>query len=172
MQEAFNNKYRYYCRSKETKDEILRMNLGPDESLEDYEERFQLNYKRDNCTLDPRWLKLLLLLGIKEEIIETLNMLSGGYIYQLPYETIKTIFMNHSREARKKGRAGQSTTNTHSSSTSIKHEIENMLEDFKSDMLHTFSFKLDTMQVKIKQEEAQRALAIFCPIYTIKHPRN
>jgi len=39
MQQAFNNKYRDYCRSKDTKDEIFRMTLGHDESLEDYEER-------------------------------------------------------------------------------------------------------------------------------------
>ena len=43
MEETFNNEYRDYSRSKENKDEIFRMNLGPDESLEDYEESFQLN---------------------------------------------------------------------------------------------------------------------------------
>ena len=121
------------------------MNLGPDESLEDYEERFQLNYKRANCTLDPDSLKLVLLRGISEEMIETLNMLSGGDIYQQPYEKIKTIFRNHSRAFRKKGRVSQSTSNTPSSSTFIKHEIGNMLEDFKSDMLHTFALQMDTM---------------------------
>ena len=61
MEETFNNKYKDYCRSKETKDEIFRMNLGSDESLKDYEERFQLNYKRANCTLDPDSLKLVLI---------------------------------------------------------------------------------------------------------------
>ena len=88
-----------------------------------------------------------------QEVIETINMLLGGDIYQLPYETIKNVFMNHSREARNKVRASQSTTNTPSSSTSIKHEIGNMLEDFKSDMLHTFSLQMDTMQIKRKQKE-------------------
>ena len=60
----------------------------------------------------------------------------------MPYETIKTIFRNHSREARKKDKTSQSTTNTPSSSTSINNEIGNMLEDFKSDMLHTFALKI------------------------------
>ena len=36
---------------------------------------------------------------------------------------------------------GQSSTST----TSIMNEIGNMLEDFKSEMLHSFSFKMDTM---------------------------
>ena len=54
-------------------DEIFRMTLGSDESLEHYEERFQLNYKRANCTLDPDSLKLVLLRGIREEMIHLGN---------------------------------------------------------------------------------------------------
>jgi len=61
MQQAFNNKYRDYFRSKDTKEEIFRMTLGHDESLEDYEERFNLSYKRARCTLDLESLKLVLL---------------------------------------------------------------------------------------------------------------
>ena len=37
MQQAFNNKYRDYCRLKDTKEEIFWMTIGSDESLEDYE---------------------------------------------------------------------------------------------------------------------------------------
>jgi len=40
MQQLFNNKYRDYCRSKDTKEEIFRMTIGQYESLEDYEEIF------------------------------------------------------------------------------------------------------------------------------------
>ena len=80
------------------------MNLGPDESLEDYEERLQLNYKRANCTLDPRSLKLLLILGIREEVIETLNMLSGGDIYQLPYGDINIVILSLGTTLEKLGR--------------------------------------------------------------------
>ena len=131
-----------------------------------------MNYKRTICTLDPNSLKLVLIRGISEEMIETLNILSGGDIYQQPYEIIKNFLWNHSREFRKKGRASQSTSNTPSSSTFIKHEIGNMLEDLKSDMLHKFSLKMDTIQVKRRREEAKRALAIFFPRCTRKHPRN
>ena len=77
MQDSFKKKYRNYYRSKETKYTVFRMTLGPNESLEDYEERFQLNYKRSNFTFDPGSLKMVLLRGI----IETLNMLSGGDVY-------------------------------------------------------------------------------------------
>lgn len=47
-----------------------------------------------------------------------------------------------------------------------------MLEDFKREMLHTFSLQMDTMKIKRKQEEEERALAIFCPRCTKRHPRN
>ena len=36
-----------------------------------------------------------------------------------------------------------------------------MLEDFKSEMLNTFALKMNTMHIKRRQEEAERALAIF-----------
>lgn len=47
-----------------------------------------------------------------------------------------------------------------------------MLEVFKSDMLHTFSLKIDTMQVKRKKKEVEIALEIFFPRCTRKNPRN
>ena len=61
---------------------------------------------------------------------------------------------------------------TLSSNSSINGEIGNMLEDFKSDMLQTLTLQMDTMHIKRKQEEAERALAIFCPRCTTRHPRN
>ena len=80
MQQAFNNKYRDYCTSKDTKEEIFRMTMGSDESLEDYEERFQLDYKRAGCTLDLGSLKLVLLRGIREDLLNTLHLLAEGDI--------------------------------------------------------------------------------------------
>ena len=59
-----------------------------------------------------------------------------------------------------------------SSSTSIKSEIGNMLEDFKGELLHTLTLKTETMQIKRKQEEAERALAFFFPRYTKRHLIN
>lgn len=48
---------------KETQgNKIFRMTQGTYESLEDFEERFQLSYRMaHNCTLDPNSLKLVLL---------------------------------------------------------------------------------------------------------------
>ena len=99
------------------------MTMGSDESLEDYEERFQLSYKRARCTLDPESLKLVLLRGVREDLLDTLHVLAGGDIYQLPYEDIKTVFRNHSRVARKRDRGSQPIANTSSSNSSIKGKI-------------------------------------------------
>jgi len=115
------------------------MTLGHDESLEDYDERFQLNYKMARCTLDPEPIKLVILRGIREDILETLNMLSRGDIYQLSYDDTNIVFKNHSRAIRKKGRDSQALASYSSSKTSIKSEIGNMLEEFKSEMLHTLA---------------------------------
>ena len=99
-------------------------------------------------------------------------MIARGDVYQLSYEDIKTIFRNHSRAAKKKGRGSQPMASTSSSNLSIKGEIGNMLEDFKTDTMQTLALQLDTMNIKTKQEEAERALAIFCPRCTRRHPKN
>ena len=127
------------------------MTMGSDESLENYEERFQLSYKRARCTLDPKSLKLVLLRGIPEDLLDTLHLLARGDIYQLPYEDIKTVFRNHSRVARKRGMGSQPTASTSSSSSSLKGELGNMLEYFKSEMLHTLAMQMDTLRIKRKR---------------------
>lgn len=172
MLQTFNDKYRDYYRSKDTKEEIFRMTMGSDESLEDYEERFYLSYKRATCTLDPKSLKLVLLKGILEYPLDTLHLLVGRDIYQLSYEDKSIVFRNHFRVARKKGRGSQPIASTSSSNSSIKREVGNMLEDFKSEMLQALAMQMNTLHIKRKQEEAEKALAIFCPRCTMRHPRN
>lgn len=115
------------------------MTLGPDKYLEDYEEIFQLNCRTANFTLDPNSLKLFLLQWIREDVMETLNMLSRGYVYQFTYDEIKTVFRNHSRTTRKNGMSSQGLISSSPSTMTIKHEIGIILEGCKSEMLHTFS---------------------------------
>ena len=114
--------------------------MGSDESLEDYKERFQLSYKRAKCTLDSESLKLVLLQGVPEDLLDTLHMLARGDIYQLPYEDIKTMFRNHSRAAQKRGGGNPLSAST----TFSKHEFANQMEDLKSEMRQTISMQLDT----------------------------
>ena len=136
------------------------MTLVHDESFEDYEEIFHISYERARCTLDPESLKLVLLKGMREYLLETLNLLSEGDIYQLHYEDMKIVFRNRSRVVMKKGRDSQPMVSPSSSNTPITGESRNMLEDFKSLMLQNLALQMDTMHIKLKQEEAKRALAI------------
>ena len=136
------------------------MTMGNDESLEDYEERFQLSNKRARCTLDPESLKLVLLQGVPEGLLDTLHLLARGDIYQLLYEDIKTIFRNHSRAAQKRGRGNPLLAST----TFSKHEFTNQMEDLKSEMRQTIAMQLDSFRIQQKKEEAERALAILYPM--------
>lgn len=45
MKEIVMEKYSDYCKAKNTRDEIFRMIQGENESVEYFEERFQLSYK-------------------------------------------------------------------------------------------------------------------------------
>jgi len=65
------------------------MTIGHDESLEDYEKRFQLSYKRARCTLDPESLKLVLFRGVREDLLDTLHMIAGGYATNYPMKTLR-----------------------------------------------------------------------------------
>lgn len=96
------------------------MTMESDESLEDNEERFQLSYKRARCKLDPKSLKLVLLKGVPEDLLDTLHLLAGGD-YELPYDDIKIVFRNHSRSARNRGRGTQPLDSTSSSSSSLRN---------------------------------------------------
>ena len=95
-------------------------------------------------------------------------MLARGDIYQLTYENIKTVFRNHSRAARKRGRGNHLSVSTSLS----KHEFANQMEDLKSEVRQTISMQLDTFQIQQKKEEAERDFAIFFPRCTRKHPKN
>ena len=121
------------------------------------------SYKRARCILDLESLKLVSLRGVREYLLDTLNLLTGGDIYRQPYEDIKNVYKNHSRVARKKGRGSQPMVSPYSSNTSIKGQIANMLKYLKSEMLQTLSLEMDTTHIKRKQQELERALAIFYP---------
>jgi hypothetical protein len=54
----------------------------------------------------------------------------------------------------------------------MRIELGNLLEKFKTDILHTISSQVDTMKIKRKQEEENVALAIFCHRCRRKHPEK
>jgi len=58
-------------------------------------------------------------------------------------------------------------SSTFSANSSIKGEIGNMLKDIKSEKLQILA-----MHIKRRQDEEERALVIFCPRCTNRHPSN
>jgi hypothetical protein len=90
MKQTLIKKYRDYCKARDTRDDILKMIQGGNESLEDNEEIFQLSYKRaHNYTLDENSFKIVLLRGVREEFTKTLNLLANIDFSELEYEDIK-----------------------------------------------------------------------------------
>lgn len=78
----------------------------------------------------------------------------------------------YSRDSRKRGRANKGLVSPSSSSISTKNEIRGILEDLKYEILDTFTMQMDTIHIKRKREEAERALATFYPRCTKRHPKN
>ena len=78
------------------------------------------------------------------------------------------MFRNHSRAAQKRGRGNPLSA----SATFSKHDFANQMEDLKSEMRQTIAMQLDTFRIQQKKEEVEKALAIFCPKCTRKHPKN
>ena len=58
------------------------------------------------------------------------------------------------------------------SSTLSKNEFSIQMEYFKSEVRQFLSIQLDTLRIQRKQEESKRALVIFFPRCTRKHPRD
>ena len=98
MKQAFLTKYQDYCRTKDLKDEIFQMNAKENESLEEYVERFQYNLQRSPYgTLPGEVLKATLIKGMKDEWVETLNLMGKGDIYQETYDDIVLLCIRCSR---------------------------------------------------------------------------
>ena len=74
MKQTFLNKYQDYCRSRDLREEIFKMTLKEDETLEEYISIFQYNLQRSPyATLLRDMLKTTLIRGMKDKWIEILN---------------------------------------------------------------------------------------------------
>ena len=79
----FLNKYQDYCRTRELKDKIFNMSARNNETLEKYVEIFQYSLQRSPyTTLSKDILKETMIKGMKEEWVETLNIMGKWDIYQ------------------------------------------------------------------------------------------
>ena len=54
----------------------------------------------------------------------------------------------------------------------MKAEIRNLLDNLRTDILSTLSAQMDTLEVKQKQLELDKTMAIFYPKCRKKHPKR
>eukprot|EP00253_Pinus_taeda_P033242 PITA_33242 len=171
MRRIFLRKYQPYCRSKDSKDDIFRMNQQEDENLEEYLERFAYNLQKSkhrSMTLDL--IRTIFLKGIREEYLDDLNLMGKGDISTLPFEEIADLCEKYSRSKAKIGKRTISSKATKFSSASVtRAEIGNLLEEFKTDLFSTLGTQIDTLKAKKRQEEEDQMMAIFCPKCRKKH---
>ena len=89
MKTSFLKRYEDFCKTRELKDEIFKMIAKDNETLEEYVERFNYNLQRSpHTTLPKEFLRVILIKGMKEEWVETLNLMGKGDISQEDYDEI------------------------------------------------------------------------------------
>lgn len=124
------------------------------ETLEEYVECFQYNLKRSPyLNFPPEVLKTTMIKGIKDQWVETLNLMGTGDIYQEDYDNIIQLCIRSSRRSARLKQTGHDaiTRDKKASGGNITRvEIGNILEDFKTDILGTLNRQLDIMQGKEK----------------------
>jgi len=171
MRRIFLRKYQPYCRSKDSKDDIFRMNQHEDETLEEYLERFVYNLQKSkHRTMPLDLIRTIFLKGIQEEYMDDLNLMGKGDISALPFEEIAELCEKYSRSKAKIGKGTLSSKATKSASASVtRAEIGILLEEFKTDLLSTLGNQIDTLKSKKKQEDEDQIMAIFCPKFRKRH---
>ena len=158
MKESFLKKYQDYCRSRELKDEIFQMVARPNETLEEYVERFQCNLQISpyaSLPLPDNVLKTTLIRGMKEQWIETLNIMGKWDIYQEIFSDIIDLCIRSSRGSTRLKLAEHDRfvrDNQISTKGVTRAEIGNLLENLKTDILGTLTTQLDVMQAKRRKE--------------------
>lgn len=171
MRRIFLKKYQPYCRSKDSKDDIFRMNQQEDENLEKYLERFVYNLQKSkHRTMSLNLIRTIFLKGIREEYLDDLNLMGKGDISTLPFEEIADLCEKYSRSKARYGKRALSSKATKFASASVtRAEIGNLLEEFKTDLLNTFGTQIATLKAKKIKEEEDQLMAIFCPKCRKKH---
>jgi len=109
---------------------------------------------------------------MKEQWIETLNIMGKGDIYQENFANIIDLYIRNSRGSTrlKPTEHDRFTRDNKIFAEGVTHaEIGNLLENFISDILGTLTTQLDIMQAKQKQAETEQNLAIFYPRCKKKH---
>ena len=101
--------------------------------------------------------------------MDTLNLIGKGDISKLSFDDICDRCRNYSRSHRSiRGNSSKFSTMGNTSDIS-KHEIGNLLEDLKTNLLNHMGKQIDTLYSCRKHEEVEKALVVYCLTYHKKH---
>ena len=102
IENVYLEKYQDYCQAGE---DIFGITPGENESLEDYVKRFRYNLQKSkHKNLVKETLKTLLLKGIKDEFLESLNPIGARDVSHLPYDAVCKLCISYSRVISKLGK--------------------------------------------------------------------
>ena len=151
------------------------MSHKEDDTLEYFVERLQYNLQRSvHPNLSKDILKTMFLKGVRKDCLDILNMLGKGDISKESYQDIVDLCKMCSRGSTKNRSATKDTTFLRveklANGGETREEIGNLLENFKIEMINSFSSQIDTLQIKQKQAELEQALCILCLKCRKKHP--
>ena len=98
MKTTFLQKYQEYCKPRDSRNDIFKIQQLKDESLEDYLERFiYMLHKSKHNDLREDAVRTLFLKGISEDLVENLNLMESDNISHKPFAQIGEICRNYSR---------------------------------------------------------------------------
>jgi hypothetical protein len=130
--------------------EIGNMSQKEDVTLEYFVERLQYNLQRSgHPNVSKDILKTIFLKVVREDCLDMLNMLGKGDISKETYEDIVDLFKICSRGSTRNKSATKDTTFSRvqksANGGATREEIGNMLENFKTEMINSFSSQMDTL---------------------------
>jgi hypothetical protein len=92
MKTTFLKKYHDYCRPKDSRNDIFKMQQQDEESLEDFLERFTYTLQKSKYNgLQDEAIKNIFLKGVLDEYIDILNLMTLGDIYQKDFEGLSEL---------------------------------------------------------------------------------
>jgi hypothetical protein len=102
MKDIFLKKYQDYCKTKESCNDIFKIQQLEDENLKYYMERFgYISQKPKYHDLPEDAIRDIFLKGILEEYLEMLNLMASGDISHKPFDEICEMCKNYSRSRAK-----------------------------------------------------------------------
>ena len=124
-------------------------------------------------------LKIILLCGIREYLLDMLNLLGKGDISKESFEKIVELCKRYSRGSSRNNKQDKrdklerdvfNRTQNSSNGGAIRAEIGNILENFKTEMMSSISSEIDVPRAKQKQAVEDLTLGVFFPKCRKNHP--